>query len=454
MWRGAEIGLIFMMNRWGMVRIDRDREVSMRRPSGSYRRFAAGDRARARCPLRLERLEDRLTLSQNAPSLAYEIPALGLAEPHVEMPVTGEMSVTGETYGEDYGAARAPTPQINARDGETLAGVPAAEILAGAAPSVGIPGGVGTAPYFAGDFRESRPQVQIVPNRPSAANVELVVIIEVGYGGIVQTSGVGFAIDATPDAIAYSSPAPIDSHVAHSHAADPSATAASGPHSSPSPPVIAVTADFMTRAPQATGDVVKANPAAAVPVLPPSAALNAFNVPGDSGPNRSQQGMPLIPQAGMGPLQLPSAHLPQAEPNLSSSAGAAALPGDEAERARANDVETSGASGVAAHKEILVPTSEGDRAALLANLQLNMEAVDQALEAMVGEIERLGVGLATWFDDVSLPSWGTAATVVAAFGVGSRCLLRGRARRSPQTDSEEESSSWLFTRLQSPAGPL
>jgi hypothetical protein len=429
-----------MTNRWGMVRIDRDRDRSMRRPSGSYRRFTAGERARPRCLLRLERLEDRLTLSQNAPSLAYEIPATGHAEAHFNMPVPSE------TYGEDYGVPRTQTPQFGARD---------PEIIAGLLTNVGFLGGVGPAPYFASDLRESRPQIHVAPNRPIEISVELVVIIDVGYGSTVQPPGVGVAIDTPYDAIAFSSPPPIDSHVAHSHAADQTANVASGQHSSQSTPVIAVAADFVTRAPQATSDIVKANPAAATaaPVLPPPPApINAFNVPGDSEANRSQQGMALVPQAGIGPLQPPSAHLPQSEPNLSSSAGATAVPSDKAERTSDADVEISHSSGVSANNEILAPTSDGNRAALLANLQLNMEAVDQALEAMVSEIERLGVGLATWFDDVSFPSWGTAATVVAAFGLVSRYLSRGRARRSPQEESEEESSSWLFTRLQSPAG--
>jgi len=386
----------------------------------------------------LERLEDRLTLSQNAPSLAVEISAMGPVEPHFNVPVPSE------TYGENYGAPRTQTPQIDARNPEVIAGLPT---------NVGFLGGVGPAPYFAGDPRESRPQIQAVPNPPIGTNVELVVIIDVGYGSTVQPPGVGVAIDTSHDAIADSSPAPIDSHAVHSHAADQTASVASGQHSSQSPPVIAVTGDFATRAPQATGDVVKANPATVAPVLPPPPApLDAFNVPGDRGPSRSQQGMALVPQAGIGPLQPPSAHLPQSEPNLGRSAGTAAVTGDKAERASAEDVEISHSAAVSANNEILAPTSDGNRAALLANLQLNMEAVDQALEAMVSEIERLGAGLAVWFDDVSFPSWGTAATVVAAFGLGSRCLLRGRARRSPQEESEEESSSWLFTRLQSPAG--
>ncbi|MBI3836991.1 MAG: hypothetical protein HY288_03540 [Planctomycetia bacterium] len=71
--------------------------------------------------------------------------------------------------------------------------------------------------------------------------------------------------------------------------------------------------------------------------------------------------------------------------------------------------------------EIATVASDRSRAALLASLPVNMESVDQALLSMMREVE----------------------------GLGGELVM---CRRSAQEESEEESSSWLFTRLQSPAG--
>ncbi len=71
---------------------------------------------------------------------------------------------------------------------------------------------------------------------------------------------------------------------------------------------------------------------------------------------------------------------------------------------------------------------------------------------MVSEIERLGGELVTWFDDWSVSNWGTATALVVACGLGGRYWWLQRGRRAIERDNEEESSSWLFTRLQSPAG--
>jgi hypothetical protein len=160
----------------------------------------------------------------------------------------------------------------------------------------------------------------------------------------------------------------------------------------------------------------------------------------------------LVPQAGIDAIQPPSVRLPQSEPNLSRSTGSAAVPGDEVERTDSEDAAVNFLPDRSAGNERPATAGASSRAALLANLQLNMESVDQALEAMAIEIERLGGELVTWLDDSSWSSWGEAAAVVAVFGLGSRCIWRLRGRRSPQEDSEEESSSWLFSRLQSPAG--
>jgi hypothetical protein len=283
----------------------------------------------------------------------------------------------------------------------------------------------------------------------------------VGYGSAVQPQNPAPEIGVAQDLAAPPSPPPIDSHVARPHDAVQTASAGTDQQPHPSLPVIPISADFLPRVPQAANDVAKisSSPATAVPVAVQQPAAPP-NLATDAGLNRTPIGIVLIPQLGIDAMVPPAARVPQAVPNLGRIVGSVALPGNENERTNSDEDERANSEDAAinlsfdgpADNEIPTTASPGNRAALLANLQLNMEAVDQALDTMVNEIERLGGELATWLDDWSLSSWGTAATVVAAFGLGGRYIWRGRGRRLPQEDTDEESSSWLFTRLQSPAG--
>ena len=68
------------------------------------------------------------------------------------------------------------------------------------------------------------------------------------------------------------------------------------------------------------------------------------------------------------------------------------------------------------------------RAALSPNLSLNMSSIDQALEAMAGEVELLGGELVTWFEELNVTPWATAAVLVAG-GIAGRAIGRGGAAK-------------------------
>jgi hypothetical protein len=94
------------------------------------------------------------------------------------------------------------------------------------------------------------------------------------------------------------------------------------------------------------------------------------------------------------------------------------------------------------------------RAALLASIGFDNQAVDRALDAAMSEIEQIGGDLMSWFDDYTAPSWTTAASIVTAAAAGSAYAWHGRGRRSVDEEDEAISSIWLFNRFQMPAGQL
>ncbi len=95
--------------------------------------------------------------------------------------------------------------------------------------------------------------------------------------------------------------------------------------------------------------------------------------------------------------------------------------------------------------------AQGVQTALLSTLSLNTAALDQALENVTGEIEKLSGDIVGWLDRMRVPPWTVTTVVVAALGGGvlTRCW---RNRRSDGTMDDEESSTWLFTRLHSSLG--
>lgn len=92
---------------------------------------------------------------------------------------------------------------------------------------------------------------------------------------------------------------------------------------------------------------------------------------------------------------------------------------------------------------------KGEPLPLLAGMSLNIEAIDEALQAMLSDVEGVGGELVTWLDELSPRSWVTVAATAAVAGAAGRYAWRARRRRQGDEPCEEESSSWLFTRFQS-----
>jgi hypothetical protein len=123
--------------------------------------------------------------------------------------------------------------------------------------------------------------------------------------------------------------------------------------------------------------------------------------------------------------------------------------------AAASDAQSESLSAAAPSTTLAaaqVPASSiVERPTLLADVGFGMQAVDRAIDAALVELEELGGDLITWLDDYA-PSWTTTAGAATALAAGGAYVLRSRTRRSVDKDDEEVSSTWLFTRFQSPAG--
>lgn len=127
-------------------------------------------------------------------------------------------------------------------------------------------------------------------------------------------------------------------------------------------------------------------------------------------------------------------------------------PDAQSETVARQSAEASVAAALPTHSETLFVVNDVSRAALLSNMSMNVEAVDQALEAVMREVEKIGGELVTWFDELTLPQWAFATTAAALLGYGGHCYWKRRGARLDEETGEEESSSWLFTRLHTPPG--
>lgn len=96
------------------------------------------------------------------------------------------------------------------------------------------------------------------------------------------------------------------------------------------------------------------------------------------------------------------------------------------------------------------PSGETARPPLLAGLAFNVEALDQALNAVASEIDKLGGEFAVWLEEINLPPWAAAVTAAALLSYGGRQYLKRRARQADELDQSDESSTWLFTQFQTP----
>lgn len=132
--------------------------------------------------------------------------------------------------------------------------------------------------------------------------------------------------------------------------------------------------------------------------------------------------------------------------------------GDEASSAqvaaRGADARGNTASDVPAQatEETALVSQVRPAAALLSAASINLAAVDRALADAMAEVERLGVGLGAWCDELPVSDWAIAGAGVVVLGAGGRIALRRRGKDSPDEEHEEASTQWLFTRLQTNPG--
>ena len=142
------------------------------------------------------------------------------------------------------------------------------------------------------------------------------------------------------------------------------------------------------------------------------------------------------------------------------------LSGDEALRIKADpNLPTMGLGSIAADALVqvdqtpvpAVPTSEDlaqattmsnvpFEAESLAGIPLNLKHVEQSLHAVMSRIALLGGEIHEWLDDAHLTPM-VAAIAGAAAGAAAGYYLRRRGKAGDE-QGDEESSSWLFARLQ------
>ncbi|HEY2883158.1 MAG TPA: hypothetical protein VGJ15_12010 [Pirellulales bacterium] len=95
---------------------------------------------------------------------------------------------------------------------------------------------------------------------------------------------------------------------------------------------------------------------------------------------------------------------------------------------------------------LVVETTEGKAA--LAVIPLDIQAVEKALHAAAKEINRLGAQVNQWLDNNQFAPVVAVATA-AALGYGAAVVyVRRRNRHEATKRLDEDSSSWLFARLQ------
>jgi hypothetical protein len=457
----------------------------MRRPYPSFKH-----RHRAICcaPLRLERLELRLALSHGSLAVPYDWAA---ASP-LDLPSNSQVAQVANVA--IFGPYNARLSPLESGDFGRLGG-----------GSVDFGGGASDVLRndVTSDFRSSERQISIAPSLATDEAIGLLVLvheifsslppseiptaipdrspaipppsitisnnsvstsIEVYVGetlGNLQGPQVHVAVTQETEAIPPPSVTPyIDPRPTRPNEPSRAGNADVEQHYQ-SAPVVALSAESLNRASQTTGAGGGENrmPAFVPPILAPHVALST-TPPGNTGSGGGPLGLAPVPQAGLDAIEAPSSRALKSDPNLGASSGSSSAPHGGAEQpgtdstAAINLASGSRALGGPIGGEVADAMSAGNRAALLASLPFNMEAVDQALAVMMNEIEGLGGEFVSWLDDASVPPWAVAATFAEACGLAAYHFWRTRGRRSAQEESEEESSSWLFTRLQSPAGHL
>jgi hypothetical protein len=412
----------------------------------AYPSFEQRHRAPCCNPLRLERLEDRLALSHWVVPLPYESVPLSPPELHFNDRVSNDVSVAV------FAAYKTgPSPLDGSDIGRVVGG------------SVIFDGGPGSPlrPDLTDGFRTSERQITVTPSDPfdGGTALWLVLLADENFGSSDQPPDLHAAVAVHTDPLPPQSfVLPVDSRVAHVNEPIRTANAEGDQHFNQSQAVVAFSAESLIRASQTNGAASGENrtPAFVLPTVAPHVATS-MNAPGDAGLLRIPSGLTIVPPqpADPGALQLPNSRVLKSDGDLGKPLGSNAMPNGDAVPPSSDGTAALGlAAGDPMGGEVATVMIASNRAALLASLPIQMEAVDQALVAMMNEVKGLGGELVTWLDDASVPPWVLAASLAGACGLGGRYLRRTRGRRSPQEESEDESSSWLFTRLQSPAGQL
>ncbi len=450
----------------------------MRRPiSRSKLRHAA------RCcpPLSLERLEDRLALS-HAPPFAGEFSGPAPTNSYsagtsATLPAvygsafynsafdghSNQMAPMGGSGGDrfDYSSGQSPFHDFgfDTFSGRSAGFEPASQgryspESGGAPVSIGAPtpnrfGGSEQPGQFDPNFGAVYFATQITIAAPPGFVFKIVLTPSNVDHDIVVPNHVERPVDPPPEYAVRSDIAPVDPRGARtSSAIAPASLPAELSHASQPVSSISLGADSLIR-PQAVSQVTPGSRAADL-VPSPSAPQGSqpLATPGELGGNNGYGGLALSPS--LDPHlqgELPAPDDSRTDPNLDQSGSNVQIAGET----RGN-VTAVASTGETESDDLVFLASGSTRGSLLATLPFNVTAVDQALAAMMAEVEGLGGEIVEWLEDSSVPPWAILATVVVTCGIGGWYYGYLRTSGSIREDSEEESSSWLFTQLENPAG--
>lgn len=470
-----------------------------KRSRSRYRKARAG--ACRQCALSLERLECRLTLSINAPPMPYEsvVFARGdsqhAASGDVQSAYYGAMAPQAEHLASQSSDAASASVNAPALPREALPD----HLFGGLASSLDGLGGMGSFSPLGrvGNYSTASPSTYVpmgapqtttqdrnaleaeatkpqdsVPTASESAAPSATTSAATRLGPVISIAEVDvkIAVDTTEyngrSAVAVdeiltvyvqsvSNYAGVDMRGALRSAAQQEAAAAADPRLGQAALSAANSSDVSARGttqvvPGASKD--NATPIAGL-TLPSHVDSSLPTMPSILGLNRTMTEPSGVPQAVIDPNAPPVLRAPQYDPHLRGATDVAQSEAEQiqASRAAPQAMSEGAATAQTLAEQLVELSSETGRAALVASLPLNFEAVDQALDAMAQEIERLGGELASWFDPMAFSGWTAAASVAVATGVGGY-LWYGRNRAALDDRDEEESSSWLFTRLHTPAG--
>jgi hypothetical protein len=454
------------------------KEHSMREKSRRCLRGMARVPRRAGHALSIEYLESRLTLSHApfAPANDFEPLSVG------PLDATSSMSPQGSSwesasalYGTPYGL-----PSGLGFVGEQASGPPTG-VMPFADHFGGIEASQGPRSIFATNDAQSMVGGSAATNAAPQPSIELALLVPNG-GQFLYTAQINpllvIIVDQSIVAVVPTSSAPrtyAPTNLA-AHEAEPGGTggyggygdgplahmeingpaqgksvappAAGGPRGAgPSPTMVALPQASNPRELGESAAPSDNSAAGRISIATSSGAMPSFTVPTTPAlamPSLGQRDGALGSTFG---LLVPPAEAAAAPRRDSTEAAAPSEAQVDAEQTPANaGVETADAAKIAVTPGASQMTQT---AAMLEGIGLRIDAVDQALEGALTEIERLGGELASWLGEFGLDGWVTPTSAAVALGAGAYFGLRG-TRTATNDKHDEESSSWLFSRLQTP----